>query len=226
MIKKQFRKFLKWTGYSLVQQNKFSTNIYNILFKQYGLLNSIEKKECIDNLGNPIPWFTYPSIDFLKQLNLKDKTVLEWGSGNSSRFFAQRVKEIFSIEHSFKWIEKMNQCLLSNQHLVTANETNYISKATDIEKKFDIIIIDGILREKCIEIAPSLLNDGGIIVFDNSERQPDLCENLRNKGFIESDFHGFGPINEYTWTTSVFFHRNYDFKPLNNQPQVPIGGGH
>ncbi|MCL0042054.1 hypothetical protein M1N12_03225, partial [Peptococcaceae bacterium] len=28
---------------------------------------------------------------------------------------------------------------------------------------------------------------------------------------------GFGPINGYTWTTSFFFHREFNFKPLHSR---------
>ena len=42
---------------------------------------------------------------------------------------------------------------------------------------------------------------------------------------IEVDFHGFGPINNYTWTTSIFFNRNTRLKPTDNiQPHFSIAG--
>jgi len=42
---------------------------------------------------------------------------------------------------------------------------------------------------------------------------------------IEVDFHGFGPINAYTWTTSIFISRNFNFKPINKeQPNFSIAG--
>jgi hypothetical protein len=34
---------------------------------------------------------------------------------------------------------------------------------------------------------------------------------------IQVDFFGFGPINDYTWTTSIFFSRDFDFKPINGE---------
>ena len=65
----------------------------------YGHLNSQRSKSCVNGNGEPIPWFTYPSIEYLNQLDLSGKTMLEWGAGNSSIFFSKRVKELISIEN-------------------------------------------------------------------------------------------------------------------------------
>ena len=44
-----------------------------------------------------------------------------------------------------------------------------------------------------------------MLILDNSDWYPNsvafLQENLR---WIQIDFHGFGPIDNYTWTTSIF----------------------
>lgn len=46
---------------------------------------------------------------------------------------------------------------------------------------------------------------GGMIIFDNSDWYPRSIEFLRNNlNWIEVDFHGFGPINDYSWTTTIF----------------------
>jgi len=48
---------------------------------------------------------------------------------------------------------------------------------------------------------------------------------LREHNLIQVDFSGFGPCNNYTWTTSLFFSRNFNFKTsCFNQPLQPIGG--
>jgi len=59
-------------------------------------------------------------------------------------------------------------------------------------------------------------NRGGVIViFDNSDWYPKTVEFLReNLGWVQIDFHGFGPINNYTWTTSLFVNpqRHHELK--------------
>ncbi len=95
-----------------------------------------------------------------------------------------------------------------------------------LDIKFDIIIIDGIERKKCSELSHLHLKENGLIILDNSDRHPDISENFRKLDFLQVDMHGLGPINNYTWTTSFFFKRNTQFKPITKQPVIPIGGGY
>lgn len=61
------------------------------------------------------------------------------------------------------------------------------------------------------------IGGGGIVILDNSDWFRETSKYLREKlDLIEIDFHGFGPINDYTWTTSVFITRNFRFKPIDN----------
>ncbi len=56
-----------------------------------------------------------------------------------------------------------------------------------------------------------------MIILDNSDWYKNTAKLLRDKlDLIEVDFHGFGPINNYTWTTSIFFSRNFRFSPIND----------
>ncbi len=48
------------------------------------------------------------------------------------------------------------------------------------------------------------LRRGGFIIVDNSDRDAEVGRLLLEKDFFEIDFSGFGPINAYTWTTSIF----------------------
>ena len=42
------------------------------------------KMEAVSKNGDPVPWYTYPIIDFLKYRNFDNKTVLEFGGGQST----------------------------------------------------------------------------------------------------------------------------------------------
>ncbi len=215
--------FLKSNKHLDVPRN---TVLNTILENEYGHAKSKELNQCINKENKPIPWFTYPAIEYLQQLNLNDKTVLEWGAGNSSLFFSARAKIICSIEHNLEWYNKISSFKIANQDLQYRDESKYVEAIKDFNRKFDVIIIDGILREKCAVISLEFIMDGGLLILDNSDRDPQISEFLRGNNFIEVDMHGFGPINDYTWTTSLFFKRDFNFKPLGNQPTIPIGGGY
>jgi hypothetical protein len=227
-IKSTINKIFQSLGYKVVKyrnEKVIYTKASKLLETDYGHYTSKILKKSVNLQKEPIPWFTYPAIDFLKQLDFRGKTMLEWGSGNSSLFFSERVKQLYSIEHDETWFNQVKDYNIFNQTLVYAH-SDYSIKPNQFSKNFDIILIDGIEREQCSKVAVNMLNKGGMIILDNSDRNPNIAEYFRNLGHIEFDFHGFGPINDYTWTTSIFVDRDYCFKPLTIQPTIPIGGGY
>jgi tRNA(Met) C34 N-acetyltransferase TmcA len=202
-----------------------STNVLTTLNKHYGYDLSVKKGRPIDIDGNPIPWFTYSAIEYLSQLNLSEKTVLEWGSGNSSLFFAKRVKSIVSIESDNEWYKEISDRKLQNQEVLFSKIENYEKIPSLIGKKFDIVIVDGKKRYECSKEVSKFLNDGGIVILDNSDWYKNSAKEIRNIGLIQVDFSGIGPINSYIWTTSIFFTRDCKFITDNNvQPHSPKGG--
>jgi len=64
--------------------------------------------ELKDNEGF-IPWFTYPSISFLKDILKKEHRVLEYGCGYSSLFFKNRVQELYTVEHDPAWANLLKE---------------------------------------------------------------------------------------------------------------------
>lgn len=90
--------------------------------------------------------------------------------------------------------------------------------------KFDVIVIDGIERFACAQEAVKNLKQDGFIILDNSDWHEKTSEFLRAHDLIEIDMSGFGPINNYTWTTSLFLKRGVDLVPLSTrQPLHAIG---
>ena len=87
----------------------------------------------------------------------------------------------------------------------------------EFETKFDIIIIDGVFRQDCaMEVEKNLNLESGIVILDNSDWYAETAKFLRSSmDMIQVDFHGFGPINNYTWTTSLFFTRGVMMNPKN-----------
>lgn len=66
--------------------------------KEYAIERSIDEKVCADKDGNPIPWYTYPAIEYLSQFDYGGKRVFEYGCGYSSLFWAERAAKVISIE--------------------------------------------------------------------------------------------------------------------------------
>jgi hypothetical protein len=78
------------------------------------------------------------------------------------------------------------------------------------KKTFDIIVIDGREKVQCSINSLSTLKENGVIIWDNSDRTiySEGYNFLISNGFKRIDFWGIGPINFYSWCTSIFYKNN------------------
>lgn len=178
-----------------------------------GWFLSYKSKNSIDKNGNPIPWFTYPIISFLEYRLNKKMNLFEYGCGNSTLFFAQRVKSIISVEHNNQWYNQIKTTLPKNANLVFQNleyGKEYSKQVLIGKKKYNLIIIDGRDRNNCIKNSVTALTKDGVIVFDNSQLVDYKIgmDFLAQKGFKRLDFWGQIPIAAHENCTSIFYKSN------------------
>lgn len=190
--------------------------------KDFAIERTIDEKVCVDKDGNPIPWYTYPAIEYLSQFDYADKEIFEYGCGNSSMFWAERAKKVTSIEDNLKWFDKW-QAEFSHPRLdIRWRDEGEIYEQAIFEdnKKYDVIIVDGKRRAECATAAVKSLAQGGMIILDDSDRintsqeYVKAVEALRAADLIQIDFYGFCPMNNYTKTTSLFLSRDFKFESL------------
>ncbi|KAA0989657.1 FkbM family methyltransferase [Dyadobacter aurulentus] len=176
--------------------------------KQYGWFKSFHSKQSVDASGNPLPWYTYPFILFLKPRLKPDFVVFEYGSGNSTIWYASQVRYITAVEHESGWIKQIAPKLPSNTILLEKplGET-YIRAVQSTGDLYHIVVVDGRNRVKCAIFASDFLTDDGVIILDNSERPwyTAAKEYLAAKGFRRLDFIGMTPIVGIETCTSVFY---------------------
>lgn len=175
-----------------------------------GWFNSFKNNKSLDKDGNPIPWFTYPAIEFLGDRLNKEMIVFEFGSGNSTLFLAERVREIYSVEHNKEWFDKVFMSLPSNSYLhfvESATPKSYLNPIQTSHKKYHIILIDGIFRNECLIESLNYLTEGGIIILDDSER-PEYSSGINRvleNHFKRIDFWGISSGYLYRKATTVFY---------------------
>ena len=197
---------------------------FKILANYFGQYKSIKEGRSVNAQGMPVPWYTYPCIEYLERFNFKNKSIFEFGTGFSSLFWANRAKEIASVEHNKEWFELISSIREKNQKIIYEEDKDkYIKSLSNQNKKFDIIIVDGVWREGCAKEAIRYLNEGGFIILDNSDLNIDISKMLRESNFLQIDFSGFGPMNEYCWTTSIFL-RAPNAMQQDFSNKMPIGG--
>lgn len=165
-----------------------------------------------DMLRHDVPWWTFESADqverFLQQR--PGARVFEWGSGASTVWLGQRAGEIISVEHDPQWAESMQPVLPANATLTVVpptpgtggvgslkkgfeglDFTDYVQSIDSTHGDFDLIVIDGRAREACLPKALAKLAPGGMVVFDNVDRE-------RYRAAIEQA----GPVH-VTWTRGL-----------------------
>lgn len=180
------------------------------------------KQMPVDAEGQPLPWYTYPAIQYLSQLDLSNRDAFEFGSGNGSLFWAARTRSLVSIESEPHWHDLISRQKLNNQQILLVEDLEQYPTSIDrLERKFDLIIVDGKKRRPCAEAAIRCLADDGMIILDNSDWYPKTAELLRNAGLIQIDFSGYGPVNNYTWTTSLFLTRSVQLRPRGQRMPEP-----
>jgi SAM-dependent methyltransferase len=168
-----------------------------------------------------IPCFSYAAIDFLNGFVQPRMSVFEYGSGGSTLFFAQRAKEVLSVENDPQWFDWVSRRLvekgLTNASLKLCEfdfkkptgfeDSAYLNAMP--ERNFDIIVVDGSeewthVRPVCFEKAERQINPGGIIVVDDSWRYPVLREKHHAKDL--KILQSVGPCRPGVTSTDIFFY--------------------
>jgi hypothetical protein len=185
-------------------------------------LRSAREQACIDADGNPVPWYTYPALEYLRQLDWRDRSVFEYGSGNSTIFWSRIAKRLVSVESDVEWAQRVRPQLPQHCELLYhPQQKDYVGA---LSEPFDVVVVDGEWRFDCAQQARQFLSPRGLIILDNSDWHPRTAEFLRSCGLLQVDFTGLGPINPYSWTTSIFFARDFEIRPAHErQPWPGVG---
>jgi hypothetical protein len=185
---------------------------YSGYLKDIGWFETFHIKEPVNRTLDPIPWVTYPFVDFISARLNSSLKVFEFGSGNSTLFYAARTAKVVSLEHNKEWYEKILQKMPSNVNLIfqEVNKEIYPRAATNLDEKFNLIIVDAEMRVGCILNCLDALTDNGVIILDDSERAEykDGIEFLIKNGFKNLEFWGIAPLVLFKKCTSVFYKEN------------------
>lgn len=170
-----------------------------------------------EKLNICFPWYTKPCLDYLSGIDFSDKNILEFGGGYSTIWWSKKSKQVISIEANAEWYNKikseLNDCKNVTAFLREINEGDQsrISEYTQVpEIDFDVVIVDGILRNECLQKGIELLSKkGGILIADNwyqdyvwlSPAAIDIMKPYESKIFIQPDHknHEGNP-----WKTAIF----------------------
>lgn len=138
------------------------------------------------------PWISHHAVKFCDTHLKKDFVALEWGSGRSTIWFAERVKSILSVEDKKGWYDFVNSRFkelgLANvdyRFIELDHPLNepakphyeilpkYVAVAQEFaDESLDFVVVDGHYRQACIQASLPKLKKGGLLLVDNSNWMP------------------------------------------------------
>lgn len=223
---------LKRAFWRIVKELKFERIVNLFINKDSYLVDqgwflSVKTGKSVGGQEQPIPWLTYPFIDFIGPRLNKDMLMYEFGCGNSTLWFAERVGTVESVEHHKEWYEEIGPKLPANVTLsfeeiiseqtysaitfmAISDETPYSSAIFRTGRLYDVILVDGVYRANSIVNSVRSLKESGVVILDNVDYvESQECKNYMQKaGFKRIDFWGMCPIVHHDSCTAIFYRPN------------------
>lgn len=121
------------------------------------------------------PWLVSSMVDLLDDWLQPTDTVVEFGSGRSTVWFAQRAARVVSCEHDPMWRAKVAETLeklgLNNveYNLCEPIPEAYLAPARALPSgAAQLVLVDGEVRDVCAVWAAQNVAPGGLVVVDNA----------------------------------------------------------
>ena len=151
-----------------------------------GLLRSFRERKPVDAAGAPLPWINYPAIHLLDERLRPEHAVFEYGAGYSTLYFAARCDAVTSVEHDRAWYEEVRRMAPGHVTLLyRATGPGYWDAAAETGGPYDLIVVDGMERARCLASAVRALAPGGVVLLDDAHREAyrSAVQGCRDAGF-------------------------------------------
>jgi len=159
--------------------------------------------------GKHEPWWPRDVINYINAILQPTFDCFEWGSGRSSKWLADRVKSLITIDNNQEWTDSIPDMPNIEKHCLNLKSgyAEAIVTHSKKDRKYDFIFVDGRNRVACIKAAKPFLKEGGFLMLDNSDRKRynGAWEELKLWPF--ADFHIFCDFERRYWGNTIW--RNY-----------------
>lgn len=174
-----------------------------------------------DSVGLVECWFTHGALDWIKQQNWSDKSVLMFGAGMGDAWLAKRCRQLFVVERNLDWLNRAQQYSDANNGGVYYEFRPYNDCSGNAEPYCeipegcipDVIINDDAYRYEVCVMAEKRFkqNGGGILITDNWQQSyvfmcpaaEELLKGYESLIFEQADHTDNDGVNK--WKTAIFF---------------------
>lgn len=102
------------------------------------------------------------------KLDLKDKRIFEYGVGSSTQWYASKGAKCYGVESNTDWHKAVTEAAPEAEIYLCEKAIDYPFYIANVKgEKYDIVIVDGIERDECINQAVDWVVPGGILIIDN-----------------------------------------------------------
>lgn len=132
-----------------------------------------------------LPWLRPMATEYIKCLLPQGASIFEWGMGASTIWFARQKHSVASFELDPEWYKQVGERVVK-ENLMPFVQPYYFGIIKGLNSpniqmyadailsatfgKFDLILVDGRNRCRCLANARSKVKVGGMLCLDNSER--------------------------------------------------------
>ena len=148
--------------------------------------------------GTMFPYYTHPSLDWIKKNIPKDLSVLEIGGGNSTLWWRKNAKSVYTIETNLECAQKLN-CFHCEHYDIPKSINN-------LNKMFDVVIVDGD-GDRELYVLNAFQFCKKFFIVDNWQQTEVMIysEKVENYLFENTcDQHIFKQPNHKDWKTAIF----------------------
>jgi len=193
-----------------MKQNSIYSNGNIILdydyFKIASIMTIIKAKGLYENK----PMLSLPFLDWFESYDFSKFDLVEFGSGNSTNYFAEKVKNVISFETDIDYYNNLKPKLLNNVDYRFIEKDNLENKTPNIDISQKTIVFVDCAANRFLT-TKNIFNMGlpNIFILDNSEALKNTCKMIYEKGYLEIPFWGIRLMETQEACTSVFIKNNF-----------------
>jgi hypothetical protein len=162
------------------RRSRFHTSNGKFSFHLGDLLNSAltsVNRICTGRLQE-VPWIAMPAVRFL-EARIKGLRVFEFGGGMSTVWYAKRALSVKTVENNRAWFGILRKKTVGRTNVdlvLIENEEDYCKSLSLETSKYDVVVIDGSHRRKCLQNNQVALQDAKYVIVDNTDADLELSK--------------------------------------------------
>jgi predicted O-methyltransferase YrrM len=158
--------------------------------------------------------------------------VFEWGGGGSTLFFLNKGCRVTTVESSDDWVEQLEarvrelggdaRSRWELRHVpVIDNDDPAISDYVDqvtINGPWDLVMVDGWSRFRCLQEGLHHVKKGGVLVLDNANQKQFVTVPEVMRAWERHKFRGLGVARSWVTQTDAYVRLDSEPVPLSAKP--------